>query len=87
MVVEELDVPLASIDMITGDAALTPDQGTTSGSFCVDVAMPNPNRTFADGRRWYVSENGRRSVRAGHVTAETGSYQHLIRSTGVCNVT
>jgi nicotinate dehydrogenase subunit B len=35
MVAEELDVPLASIDMITGDTALTPDQGTTSGSFSI----------------------------------------------------
>jgi CO/xanthine dehydrogenase Mo-binding subunit len=30
---EELDVPLERITMIEGDTALTPDQGSTSGSY------------------------------------------------------
>jgi nicotinate dehydrogenase subunit B len=32
IVADELDVPFARIDMIEGDTALTPDQGTTGGS-------------------------------------------------------
>src|SRR5205814_3731777 len=32
MAAEELGVDLAQIDLVTGDTALTPDQGSTSGS-------------------------------------------------------
>lgn len=35
MIADELDVPIAMIDLIEGDTALTPDQGTTSGSFSI----------------------------------------------------
>ena len=32
IVAEELDVPLSAVTVIEGDTALTPDQGTSSGS-------------------------------------------------------
>ena len=32
IVAEELDVPLANVGLVTGDTALTPDQGPTYGS-------------------------------------------------------
>jgi nicotinate dehydrogenase subunit B len=36
MVADELDVPMARIRYTQGDTALTPDQGTTSGSFSIE---------------------------------------------------
>src|ERR1700724_594484 len=35
MVADELDVPMSHVTIIEGDTALTPDQGTTSGSFSI----------------------------------------------------
>jgi nicotinate dehydrogenase subunit B len=35
IVAEELDVPFTAVSVIQGDTALTPDQGTTSGSFSI----------------------------------------------------
>ncbi len=35
MVAEELDVPIARIRMVEGDTALTPDQGSTAGSYTI----------------------------------------------------
>jgi nicotinate dehydrogenase subunit B len=35
IVAEELDVPFTAVTVIQGDTALTPDQGTTSGSFSI----------------------------------------------------
>jgi len=35
MVAEELDVPVARIRMVEGDTALTPDQGSTAGSYTI----------------------------------------------------
>ena len=32
IVAEELDVPLSAVNVIEGDTAMTPDQGTSSGS-------------------------------------------------------
>ncbi len=32
IVAEELDVPIARVELVEGDTALTPDQGTTWGS-------------------------------------------------------
>ena len=59
MVAEELDVPLAAIDMVTGDTALTPDQGTTSGD-------PKRRRADSPGRRHreeYAADRSRSAAR------------------------
>jgi len=37
IVAEELDVPLRTVNLITGDTQLTPDQGTTWGSLSIQV--------------------------------------------------
>jgi len=37
IVAEELDVPVARIELVQGDTALTPDQGTTWGSLSIQV--------------------------------------------------
>src|SRR5215472_18893578 len=37
IVAEELDVPLARIELIEGDTALTPEQGSTWGSLSIQV--------------------------------------------------
>ena len=37
IVAEELDVPIARVELVEGDTALTPDQGTTWGSLSIQV--------------------------------------------------
>jgi nicotinate dehydrogenase subunit B len=60
MVAEELDVPLASIDMITGDTALTPDQGTTSGSFSIQNGGVQIRQAAATARNALLTEAAQR---------------------------
>jgi nicotinate dehydrogenase subunit B len=60
MVAEELDVPLASIEMITGDTALTPDQGTTSGSFSIQNGGVQIRQAAATARNALLTEAAQR---------------------------
>jgi CO/xanthine dehydrogenase Mo-binding subunit len=60
MVAEELDVPLAAIGMITGDTALTPDQGTTSGSFSIQNGGVQLRQAAATARDALLSEAAKR---------------------------
>ncbi len=50
MVVEELDVPMASATLIAGDTLLTPSQGTTAGSKSIQVAGPVLQQAAAEAR-------------------------------------
>ncbi|HEY0992490.1 MAG TPA: molybdopterin cofactor-binding domain-containing protein [Kofleriaceae bacterium] len=47
LVAEELDVPIARVTMIECDTAVTPDQGTTSGSQSTPVNFNNENLALA----------------------------------------
>jgi len=60
MVADELDVPLAAIDMITGDTALTPDQGTTSGSFSIQNGGVQIRQAAATARNALLVEAAKR---------------------------
>jgi CO/xanthine dehydrogenase Mo-binding subunit len=60
MVAEELDVPLAAIDMITGDTALTPDQGTTSGSYSIQNGGVQLRQAAATARNALLTEAAKR---------------------------
>jgi nicotinate dehydrogenase subunit B len=60
MVADELDVPLAAIDMITGDTALTPDQGTTSGSFSIQNGGVQLRQAAATARNALLTEAAKR---------------------------
>jgi nicotinate dehydrogenase subunit B len=51
MAAEELEVPLDSIDIVTGDTALTPDQGSTGGSQGVKTGGMQIRRAAATARR------------------------------------
>ncbi len=54
MAAEELGVDLAQIDLITGDTALTPDQGTTAGSTGVARGGVQIRRAAATARQALV---------------------------------
>ena len=51
IVAEELDVPLSRVTVIQGDTALTPDQGTTSGSLSIQNGGMQLRRAAATARR------------------------------------
>jgi nicotinate dehydrogenase subunit B len=51
IVAEELDVPLSCVTVIEGDTALTPDQGTTSGSLSIQNGGMQLRRAAATARR------------------------------------
>jgi nicotinate dehydrogenase subunit B len=51
MVAEELDVPMSRVTLIQGDTALTPDQGTTSGSLSIQNGGMQLRRAAATARR------------------------------------
>ena len=51
MVAEELDVAIDNVTVVEGDTALTPDQGTTSGSFSVQNGGMQLRRAAATARR------------------------------------
>src|SRR5260221_6626208 len=51
MAAEELAVPIEAIDIVTGDTALTPDQGATGGSQGVKSGGMQIRRAAATARR------------------------------------
>ena len=51
MAAEELDVPVSRITIIEGDSALTPDQGTTSGSLSIQNGGMQIRRAAATARQ------------------------------------
>jgi len=51
IVAEELDVPMSDVAVIQGDTALTPDQGTTSGSFSIQNGGIQLRQAAATARR------------------------------------
>jgi nicotinate dehydrogenase subunit B len=55
MAAEELDVPFASVTVIQGDTALTPDQGTTSGSFSIQNGGAQIRQAAATAREALLS--------------------------------
>jgi CO/xanthine dehydrogenase Mo-binding subunit len=48
---EELDVPFAAVAVVQGDSALTPDQGSTVGSFTIAVGGAQVRRAAAEARQ------------------------------------
>jgi CO/xanthine dehydrogenase Mo-binding subunit len=51
IVAEELDVPMNHVTVVQGDTALTPDQGTTSGSLSIQNGGVQLRRAAATARR------------------------------------
>jgi CO/xanthine dehydrogenase Mo-binding subunit len=51
IVADELDVPMSHVTVVQGDTALTPDQGTTSGSLSIQNGGMQLRRAAATARR------------------------------------
>src|SRR5712691_4133856 len=60
IVAEELDVPLASVVVIEGDTALTPDQGPTYGSLSIQNGGVQIRQAAATARHALLEEAGKR---------------------------
>jgi CO/xanthine dehydrogenase Mo-binding subunit len=56
IVADELDVAMADINVIQGDTALTPDQGTTSGSLSIQVGGVQIRQAAATARSALLDE-------------------------------
>jgi nicotinate dehydrogenase subunit B len=77
---DELDVPIASVEIIQGDTALTPDQGPTYGSLSIQNGGVQIRQAAATARRAILEEAARRlgvdkrelTVTNGVVTAKSG---------------
>jgi nicotinate dehydrogenase subunit B len=70
---EELDVPMASITVIEGDTALTPDQGPTYGSLSIQNGGVQIRQAAATARRALLEEAGKRlGVVPSELTVEDG---------------
>lgn len=80
IVADELDVSMNQITIIEGDTALTPDQGTTSGSFSIQSGGMQLRRAAATARRALLRRAAAQmdrdistlSIRNGVVTAAGG---------------
>jgi nicotinate dehydrogenase subunit B len=80
MVAEELDVPMSRVTLIEGDTTLTPDQGTTSGSFSIQNGGMQLRRAAATARRAILRRAAKRlgsdisalSIRDGLVSDPSG---------------
>jgi len=80
MVAEELDVPMSHVALIQGDTALTPDQGTTSGSFSIQNGGMQLRLAAATARRVILRRAAARlgddistlSIRDGIISNQSG---------------
>jgi CO/xanthine dehydrogenase Mo-binding subunit len=74
MAAEELAVPIEAIDIVTGDTALTPDQGATGGSQGVKSGGMQIRRAAATARRELLRLGGEQlKVPTGEVEAAGGA--------------
>jgi nicotinate dehydrogenase subunit B len=79
IVAEELDIPFAAVTVIQGDTALTPDQGTTSGSFSIQNGGMQIRQAAATARQALLSAAARKlhvqksdlSVTDGQISAKS----------------
>jgi CO/xanthine dehydrogenase Mo-binding subunit len=60
IVAEELDLPLSRIKIVTGDTALTPDQGTTWGSLTIQLGGMQIRNAAATARAALMAEAAKR---------------------------
>ncbi|MBI3057013.1 MAG: xanthine dehydrogenase family protein molybdopterin-binding subunit [Betaproteobacteria bacterium] len=70
---EELDVALARVRMVSGDTALTPDEGHTSGSRSIDEGGSAMRYACAEARHLLLQEaSSRLDIPADKLTVEDG---------------
>src|SRR5215470_17598832 len=56
IVADELDVPIARVELVEGDTQLTPDQGTTWGSLSIQVGGMQLRQAAAAARQALLAE-------------------------------
>src|SRR6202020_628087 len=90
IVAEELDVPLANVSLVTGDTALTPDQGPTYGSQSIQTGGMQIRQAAATARNALLDQAAQRlnvakddlAINEGVVAPKAGgtgvAYQDLI---------
>jgi nicotinate dehydrogenase subunit B len=82
IVAEELDVPIARVNVIQGDTSLTPDQGPTYGSLSIQNGGTQIRQAAATARRDLLRQAARRlnvndhelTVAAGVISARRGAH-------------
>jgi CO/xanthine dehydrogenase Mo-binding subunit len=73
IVAEELDVPFDRVNLITGDTALTPDQGTTWGSLTIQIGGMQIRNAAATAKGALLDEAAKRlGVAKGDLTVADG---------------
>jgi nicotinate dehydrogenase subunit B len=73
IVAEELDVPLARVEVIQGDSALTPAQGKTWGSLTIQAGGVQIHQAAATARQALLQEAGKQlGAPAGDLIVEQG---------------
>jgi CO/xanthine dehydrogenase Mo-binding subunit len=74
IVAEELDLPLSRIGLITGDTALTPDQGSTWGSLTIQLGGMQLRNAAATARQALIAEAAKKlGVNADQLTVADGA--------------
>ena len=70
---DELDVPLASVTVVQGDTALTPDQGTTWGSLTIQIGEVQIRNAAAVARNAFLElASAKLGVKSEDLTVENG---------------
>ena len=81
IVAEELDVPLARVQVVEGDTALTPAQGKTWGSLSIQNGGVQIRQAAATARHALLQEAAKRlGVPAEDLIVERGTEQGTVRS-------
>ena len=81
IVAEELDVPLARIQVVEGDTALTPAQGKTWGSLSIQNGGVQIRQAAATARQALLQEAAKRlGVPVEDLSVERGTEQGTVRS-------
>src|SRR5271155_4355275 len=84
IVADELDIPMANVNVIQGDTALTPDQGPTYGSLSIQNGGVQIRQAAATARRALLREAAQRlNSDAAQLTVEAGIIKSRHRSTAV----
>src|ERR1700742_4867934 len=84
IVAEELDVPLANVSLVTGDTALTPDQGPTYGSQSIQSGGMQIRQAAATARNALLDQAAQRlNVAKGDLSVSDGTIAPKAGGAGV----
>ncbi len=77
IVAEELDVPMASINMVLGDTARAPNQGATIASASLQIHADPLRRAAAQARAWLLAQASSEEESFGAANFEVLAGQHV----------